>query len=174
MFCRKVTKLRMLVSWATDIEIQNREYRHEARDSNYHISTLYVTNNGQWWSSRRSKVAIKKSTISKALIMVVSSLPNSFFDDLNTAKTLGKLVQCSNMVKLTMHATMGGENRNCAWKPKLLTLLGVAGAVSSCHSRFKSKMDQKNKVRSLHGGCADCSSRNRKNPRRIKEKGWRK
>ena len=169
MFRRKATKLRKPVSWDTNVEIQNHEYHHEARDSSSHILPLYVADSGWWWSSRQSKVAVRKSTFSITLIMVVSSLPDWFFDDLCTVKTLGKLVQCPFMVKLTMHVTMGGENMGFSWKPKLLTWLW------RCRNWFQvdtasstSSMVQNSKVRSLHGECDGWSFRNGQNPWREK------
>ena len=35
-------KLRMLLTQATNVEIQNRKYRHKARDNGFHFKLLHV------------------------------------------------------------------------------------------------------------------------------------
>ena len=49
-----MTKFRKLVTWDTNVKIQNRKYRHEVRNNGFHISSLHVPNNDRrqrkWWS----------------------------------------------------------------------------------------------------------------------------
>ena len=45
----KATKLRKLVTWATDVEIQNRKFCQETRDSSFCIIPLYVNFDDRRW-----------------------------------------------------------------------------------------------------------------------------
>ena len=108
----KATKLQKLVTRATDVEIQNREYPHEARDNGYHFIPLHAPFNGRWWRRWRLTILTKKLNLS------------SSFSCTSTSKyELFSVIYPCHEVNLVRTEVYRGENhharRNQRW-PKVV------------------------------------------------------
>ena len=70
-----------------DIEIQNRKYCHEARDSDFHFIPLHALFGGRWWRRWRSTSLIKKSMLGLKLDHGKTGYPTIVFGEITLPKS---------------------------------------------------------------------------------------